>query len=98
MRILRNHEMTKRTAMDAVKSLLPELMSSFGGSVSNSKIEWQNDTAKFSGRVLVANIKGTLHITDSELVLDVGGIPFFLRSKARSGIEEWFDLNWPGGE
>ena len=98
MRILRNHEMTKRTAMDAVKSLLPDLMSSFGGSVSNSEIEWQNDTVKFSGRVLVANINGTLNITDSELVLDVDGIPFFLRSKARTGIEQWFDLNWPGGK
>ena len=96
MRIVHSHQTTRQAAKDTVKSLLPELMSRFGDSVSDSKVDWHNDTARFSGRVFVANIKGTLEVTDTELVLDVDGIPFFLHNKARTGIEQWFNHHWNG--
>ena len=94
MRIVTSHNTTRQVAKDTVKSLLPELLSRFGDSVSDSKIDWHNDTTRFSGRVLVANIKGTLEVTDTELVLDMDVIPLFLRNKARTGIEQWFQQHW----
>ena len=88
--------MSKQRAKETVQALLPELMSSFGGSVSDPSVNWNQDTAEFSGRVLMLNIQGTLRITDEELILNVDGIPFWVQGKARRHIESWLEKNLPG--
>ena len=95
MKITSKHNMTKQQAKDTVRDLLPDLMSRFGDYVSDQRLAWKNDLAEFSGRVAIFNISGTLQVTDTELVLDVRGIPFFTEGAARTEMESWFDANWP---
>jgi len=95
MRIVTNHNMTKQRAKSIVKRLLPDLMTRFSSSISDPTTRWQNDTVEFSGRALLFNIKGTLKITDTELILDVNGIPFFENQQTQTEMKKWFDRNWP---
>ena len=96
MRLARSYSSSKQQAKETIQAVLPELMDRFAGSVSNPKVDWHNDTAEFSGRVLMLNIQGTLRISDEELVLNVDGIPFWGQGKARRQIEMWLDENLPG--
>ena len=88
--------MPKETAKAKVESLLPSLMQQYAGNVSNLRYAWRGDVLEFSGRILVIDVKGTLRVTEADIVLDLDGVPLLFRGKARSGIERWFVDNWPG--
>ena len=87
--------MTKQAARIWVDNTMPELMNLYGGAVSNPTYAWRDDEMEFSGRVQIVHIKGTLGVTETELILDVDGIPFFLKGKARAAAERWLDENLP---
>ena len=94
MRIVREHKLTKEEARAEVDRLVPGLMDRFGGSVANPTFGWRGDVMGFSGRALIFDIEGTLQVTDTQMVLEVEGIPSFVRGKAQSEIERWFDESW----
>ena len=85
--------MTLETARLWVEKILPVLMKMYGGAVSDPTYGWRDDVMEFSGRVHIVNLKGTLRVTDTELVLDVDGIPFFIEGKAKGEAERFFDEN-----
>ena len=87
--------MSKQEAKVRAESLVPEMMAQYGGGVSNSTYEWRGDRLSFSGRVSIASVRGTLSVTDTDLDLDIDGIPFFLQGTARSRIERWLEQSWP---
>ena len=93
VKAVRKHNMTKEQAKDWVDHQIPTLMGQYSGGVSNSTYSWRGDLLEFSGRVLVSNIKGTLRVTETELELDLDGIPFFLQARAGSEIRRWLDEN-----
>ena len=98
MRVVRKHHMTRKTVRDWVETKLPALMQKYGGNVSDPKYAWQDDTMEFSGRTLIGNIKGKLHVTDTEVVVDVD-LPWLARIKEgaiRDRIERWLNENSPG--
>ena len=95
MRVTLRHNTSRQQAKETVQALLPELLNRFAGSVSNPQVDWHNDTADFSGQVLLFSAHGTLRISDAELNLDIDGLPFFAHGRVRRVIETWFDENWP---
>ena len=88
--------MTREEAKIEVDRLVPQLMDRFGGAVSNPTFNWRGDVMEFSGRAAIFNIEGTLHVTDTQMILEVDGIPFFGRERTRAEIEHWFDESWSG--
>ena len=96
VKIITPHNMTQDAAKATVDNLVPELMRQFGERVSNLIYAWVGYVMDFSGQIAIFNIRGTLQVTDAELVLDVEGIPFLLKGRIRAQLEQWFDKNWPG--
>ena len=101
MRISREHGMAKQEARDAVEGLMPKLLAKFGDDISDPKSEWAGDSMTFSFRAKGFGIKGTLKVTDMDLVLDIK-LPFAarlfegtIRSNAERAIDEY--LRHPGG-
>ena len=91
MRIVRQHNLTIQAARLWAEKMLPVLVKVYGGTVSDPTYEWRDDVMEFSGRVHIVNLKGTLRVTDTELVLDVDGVPFFIEGKAKSEAERFLD-------
>ena len=96
VRYITPHNMTQDAAKATVDNLAPELMRQFGETVSNPRYAWRGYLMDFSGQRAIFNIRGTLQVTDAELVLDVEGIPFLLMGRTQALLQQWFDKNWPG--
>ncbi len=96
VKIITPHNMTQDAAKATVDKLVPELMRQFGERVSNLRFAWRGYVMDVSGQRAIFNIRGTLQVTDAELVLDVEAIPLLLKGRIRAQLEQWFDKNWPG--
>ena len=96
MDIVKSHGMDAQRARETIDRLLPAMMRQYGGSVADPAVEWQGDTLRFSGRAMGFNIRGSVRVTDTELILRLDGVPFFARGTVRRGLDRWFDESWPG--
>ena len=93
MRISRRHKSTKKALKDLVEGLIPTVMERFGESVTNAKHAWRGDDMEFSFRARGFNIKGTLHVTDAQVNLDLR-LPFaakLFESKIKPAVERELD-------
>ncbi len=93
MRVLKKHTRTKEAAKNLVDQQLTLLMNNFGESVSDIRNAWRSDVMDYSFQARGFNFKGTLEITDTGLILDIG-IPFLLRpfeEKMKAKIERELD-------
>lgn len=95
MDIAKSHGMTAERARETIDRLLPVMMRQYGGNVSDPVIEWHGDALRFSGKAMGLTIRGSVRVTETELLLRLDGVPFFARGAARRGLERWFDENWP---
>ena len=72
---------------------MPRLVARIGQSVSNPTYRWQEDTLEFAFRAVGADLRGTLEVTDTALVIDVN-IPFpfkLFEGKIKSEAQVWCD-------
>ncbi len=88
--------MTKADTLNRVDALLPQLLGEFGSEVSDVHHHWLDSTMEFSFRARGFNLRGTLEVTDSAVILDMG-IPLLLRplqgrieSDVREKLAEYF--------
>ncbi len=88
--------MTKADTLMRVDALLPQLLGEFGSEVSDVHHHWLDSTMEFSFRARGFNLRGTLEVTDSAVILDMG-IPLLLRplqgrieSDVREKLAEYF--------
>ena len=95
MRITWKHGTNRETAIDVIERLLPRMLERYGGDVPDHSVARENDTWSFAGRVSLFSISGRLRVDETELVLDVDGVPFPFGGKARSEILRWLADNWP---
>ena len=95
MNIVWPHEMTKEAAKKTIEEMLPTMLKQYGGGVSDVIYEWRGDQVSFSGRVSLANLEGTLSVTDTDLVLEIDGVPYLFEDLAASQTEAWLRDNWP---
>ena len=96
MDIVKSHGMTAQQARETIDRLLPVMMRQYGGNIADPEIEWRGDALTFSGSAMGFGIRGSVRVTDTELLLRLDGVPFFARGTARRGLDRWFDENWPG--
>ena len=96
MDIVKSHGMTAQQARETIDRLLPEMMRVYGDSISDPVIEWKGDALRFSGRAMGLGIRGAVWVTETELLLRLDGVPFFVKGSVRRGLDRWFDENWPG--
>ena len=96
MKVTARHRTSKQLAKEIVESQVPRLVERFGQSVSNPTYRWQEDTLTFRFQAVGADLKGTLEVTETELVLDMS-IPFRfklfegnIKSKAKVWCDEIF--------
>ena len=96
MKVVRTHGTTIEIAKNGVEGLLPSLIQQHGSSVTNSTCNWRGDVMEFAFRARGLDFKGTLHVTDSAVILDID-LPFLARmfeSQIRSAVEAEFDRIW----
>ncbi len=96
MDIVKSHGMTAQQARETIDGLLPVLMRQYGGNIADPEIEWDGDALRFSGSAMGLGIRGAVWVTDTQLILRVDGVPFFVAGTVRRGLDRWFDENWPG--
>jgi hypothetical protein len=93
MKIVKDHGMARQWAKDTVDALLPTLVQRHGDSMSNPKGEWKEDVFNFSFEARGFKIKGTLEVTDTQVILDAK-LPFLARpfeGMIRTNIERELD-------
>ena len=93
MKIARDHGMTRQEARDAVDTLLPTLMQRHRDSVSDARSSWRSDVLSFSFKARGFDIKGSLEVTDTRVILDAR-LPFLARpfeGAIRSNVERELD-------
>ena len=93
MRIEKDHGMAKQGAKDTVDTLLPTLVERHGDSMSSPTGAWRGDVFEFSFVARGFSIKGTLEVTDIQVILDAR-LPFLARpfeGMIRSNIERELD-------
>ncbi len=71
MKVLRKHNSTKEAVRGEIETLLPSLMERFGDSVSDVKHDWRGGDLEFSFRARGFNVRGTVAVSDSDLLLDL---------------------------
>ena len=91
IRIERDHKLSRQAAKDKVEGLVPELMRRYGDAVTGSEYRWRGDVLEFSGSVSFVSLKGTLEVTETRLILQLDGVPFFVTGRVRSEIERHVD-------
>ena len=72
MEVSADHGVTKEEARHTVYRELPRLLQRFGGQVSNVRHAWRGDTLEFSFSAAGADIRGSLHVTDRNVAVEVG--------------------------
>ena len=96
VKVVRTHGTTREIAKNKVEGLLPSLMQQHGSSVTNSMCDWRGDVMGFAFRARGVDFKGTLHVTESAVILDID-LPFLARMaepQIRSAVEAQFDRIW----
>ena len=95
MRIVWKHGTNSQTAVEVIERLLPGMLKRYREGVPDHTLTRKDDTWAFSGGSGFFSVSGRLHVDETELTLDVDGIPFPFQGKARSKIERWLAENWP---
>ena len=70
MKIVRSHNMDKQAVKDTLDALIPRLVRQYGDRLSKPRTAWSGDVLDFSFEARGFAIKGTLRVTDDEVVLD----------------------------
>jgi hypothetical protein len=93
MRIVKRHGMTRQGAKETAGSLFPALVERHKDEISNPTFVWRGDVMEFSFQALALNIKGTLQVTDTEIVLDVAlpSVARLFEGTIRTNIERELD-------
>ena len=91
MRVTSSHNTTAESARAAVEGQVPQLMERFGGSVSDPTWGWHGNVMEFAYMAVGSRFRGTLEITDTEVVLDIN-VP--LRFRLFQGTIEAEARNW----
>jgi hypothetical protein len=89
MRIAVPHKTTRARARKIVEERLHNLQKQYGGHANDVDHQWQGDTLHASFKAKGMSVKGTLEITDTDLIID-GKIPLLARpfeSRIRSTVE-----------
>ena len=97
MKVLRKHNSKQEAVRDEIETLLPSLMERFGSSVSEVKHEWRGDDLGFSFRAGGFNLRGTVSVSDTDLLVDLR-LPMAARlfeGKIRSAVENELDRLLP---
>lgn len=74
MRIELPHNTTREAARKTVESRLGQLLAQFGGMANEVEHEWKGDVLSFSAKARGLSVKGTIEVTDSDVVID-GKLP-----------------------
>ena len=93
MKLSREHSLTKDEAKGKLDGFLEEMLKAFGSQVPEHNHEWVGDTMKFSGKAKGFSVSGTVQVTDTTVLIDVG-LPLMARmfeGAARSRAEEALD-------
>ena len=95
MKIRYSHRLGSVEAHKRIDDLIPQLELGYGDQISNASYKWQSNNQRmdFSFRVRRFDIRGYVHIRDSEIELDAG-IPFLARmfeGRIREGIIQNLD-------
>ncbi len=91
MKITTSHNTTAESAKKIVDEQVPGLMNRFGSQVSNPSYAWNGDVMEFRFDAMGAGFRGTLEITQSDLVLNVN-VP--LRFRLFQGMIEDEARRW----
>jgi putative polyhydroxyalkanoate system protein len=78
MRITVPHHTTKANARQIVEKRLDDLQRQYGDQASDIDKNWNGDTLSFQVKARGLTGKGTVQITDSEVILD-GKLPLLAR-------------------
>jgi hypothetical protein len=92
MRIAYPHRTTREDARRRVDEEAARMLAQSKGQVTKSSYGWTGDTMDFSASGMGATVKGTLTVTDTEVVVDAA-VPLFLRAfegRAKSRILDAF--------
>jgi len=89
MRIAIPHNTTRSRARAIVEQKLKGFERQYGDQASDVTHEWQGDTLHVSGKAKGFSLKGTLEITETDVVID-GKLPFLAKpfeSKIKQTVE-----------
>ena len=89
MRVAVPHNTTKGRAKQIVEQKLKNFEKLYGSKASDVEHEWQGNTLHISGKAKGFSLKGTLEITDSDVIID-GKLPFLAKpfeSKIKQTVE-----------
>ena len=93
MKVSAPHGTTKQGARETIVEEMPKLLQRFGGQVSNARYSWRGDRLEFSFRAFGADLKGAVHVKESDVEVEVG-IPFRFRlfqGRIEDEVREWCD-------
>ena len=85
--------MDKQAAKDTLGDLIPSLIQQYGDRLSKPSAVWSGDVLDFSFEARGFAIKGTLRVTDDEVILDAR-LPLLARpfeGTIRSAVERELD-------
>ena len=94
MEIRRDHNMTMDSAVQLANQILPGFIEKAGDNVSNIERQWDGNVLRFAFQAHGMNIKGTLLVTDDEIIIE-SELPFMARpfeGRVRSAIEQQIDI------
>ena len=89
MRIAIEHHTTKAKAKKIVEQRLRNAEKQYGQMASDFDWEWHGDTLHISGKAKGFSLKGTLEITDTDVIVD-GKLPLLAKpfeSRIRQTVE-----------
>ncbi len=89
MRIAVPHNTTREKARKVVESRLKTLHSQYGHYANDLDHNWQGDTLHVAFKAKGMSIKGTIEVTDTDVILD-GKVPLIAKpfeSRIRSTVE-----------
>jgi putative polyhydroxyalkanoate system protein len=69
------HTLGQDEARQRIEGMISTLKDQYGDKISDLHEEWTGDTGKFSAKAMGFNLKGTLKVTDNELMVD-GDLPW----------------------
>lgn len=72
------HNTTRENARRKVDQKLAQLLRQFGDKADEVDHDWSGDTLTFSGKARGMSVRGTLDITDAEVIVD-GKLPFLAK-------------------
>ena len=90
MRIAVPHRTTKEKARRVIEDKMADLQRSFGHYASDVEKHWTGDTMTFSFKAKGFSGRGTLEITDTEVIID-GKLPLMAKpfeSRIKSTVEK----------